>query len=139
MNQQVRDFMLKVRILFVIDSCSRCAIFKDFIDGENMGVKLDKQVRVINVTNLNSLGVFDKSILKIFDKYLRGNFPFLFFDGCLLTGANSREEVEAFIRGALHKDYILERENPYLFKGNCKYVDKGFFRRKTLACSEEEE
>lgn len=134
MNQQIKEFMIKARILFVIDGCSRCQKWKEFIEALNLEVPIEKRVKVINATNYNSLGIIDYPVIKLFDKYMEGNYPFLFFEGVLLNGANSREEAEAFIRGALHNDFIIKRNNHFLFNNECKYVEKGLFRKKIIVC-----
>jgi hypothetical protein len=137
MNLQVKEYIMKARILVVIDGCTLCAKYKEFIERENLTVPINKRVRVINATNFNSLGVTDYPILNVLDKYMKGSFPFLFFDGILLNGANSKDEAEAFIRGAFNKDLIVKVENPFLFTKNCKYVKRGFFGKRTLVCGDE--
>ncbi|MDD5651220.1 MAG: hypothetical protein PHF86_12525 [Candidatus Nanoarchaeia archaeon] len=132
MNQQIREFIRKARILFIIDGCQHCAKFKEFIERENLTVPLNKRVRVINMDASNSLGLLDYSITKLFDQYMDGNFPFLFFDGKLLQGANTKEECEAFIRASFTKDLIVPKYNPHLFNKDCRYIIKG--KRKILKC-----
>lgn len=134
MNQQIREFLRKSRILVVIDGCPRCAKYKEFIERKNLNVPINKRVRVINATNYNSLNISDYKILELLDSYMEGNFPFLFFDGLLLNGANSKEEAEAFIDGLFNDDLIIKRDNPYLFQKECKYIPKGLFHKKTLVC-----
>lgn len=119
----------------VIQNCSMCAKYKDFIESLNMELPINKRIRVIDSTNLNSLGVWDYGILKLFDGYMKGNYPFLFLDGMLFSGANSQAECEAFVRAYLHKDFIIERENSMMFNKSCRYEKKGIFGRKVLLCS----
>jgi hypothetical protein len=134
MNQQVRDFMTKARVLFVIDGCGHCAKWKEFIERLNLEVPIEKRIRVINCTNYNSLGIEDYQIIKLFDKYMEGNYPFLFFEKVKLNGANSREECEAFIRSALHKNFIIPRVNNLLFEKKCRYSKVNFLGKKTIIC-----
>jgi len=136
MNQQIRNFISKARILFVTDGCIRCQKWKEFIEKLNIEVPIEKRIKVITCTNYNSLGIVDYPVIKLFDKYMEGNFPFLFFEGVQLNGANSRIEVEAFIKGALNNDFIIKRNNPYMFNEECKYLNKGLLNKKTLVCQE---
>ena len=131
----LNESLRKSRCLFVISNCSICSKYKDFIERLNMELPINKRIRVIDSTNLNSLGVWDYGILRLFDGYMKGNYPFLFLDGILFTGANSKEEVESFIRAYLHKDFIIERENSMMFNKNCRY-EKRFLGRKVLICQE---
>ena len=130
MNESLR----KIRVLFVISLCSQCAKYKEFIERLNMELPINKRIRVIDSTNLNSLGIWDYSILKVFDSYMKGNYPFLFLDGMLFNGANSKEECESFLRAYLHNEFIIKRENPMMFEKNCRY-EKKLFGRKVLICN----
>jgi len=134
---QEKDFLIRARVLFVINNCGRCANWKEFIDRLNMQLPRNKRIRVVNATNLNSIGVWDYSILKTFDRFMVGNYPFLFLGGKEYPGANSETECEAFLRAYLHKEFIINRENPDLFNKNCRYEKKGIFGRKVLICGEE--
>lgn len=133
---QLNGSLRKSRCLFVIESCPRCQLWKYFIESLNMELPINKRIRVINSTNLNSLGVWDYGVLRIFDSYMKGNYPFLFLDGMLFTGANSKEECEAFLRAYLHKEFIIERENSMMFNKSCRY-EKKFLGRKILICNNE--
>lgn len=135
---ELNESMRKVRLLAVIQNCSLCAKYKTFIERMNLELPMEKRIRVINSTNLNSLGVFDYGVLRVFDKFMKGSYPFLFLDGMLFNGANSSDECEAFLRAYLHKEFIIDRENPFLFNKNCRYEKKGIFGRKVLICGEEE-
>ena len=129
MNPQIREYLSKARLLMVINNCGRCAKWKEFIERENLTVPLEKRIRVINCTSSNSLSVIDYNIINTFDKYMEGNFPFLFLDGKLIQGANSKEECEAYVKAVFHKDLIVPRHNQFMFDKNCKYVKKGFKTR----------
>lgn len=143
MIPQLNNFFRKARILFVEDNCTYCAIWKSFIERINMQVKIDKGIRVIDVTKFERFDICENPLLKVFEKYIE-NYPTLFFDGMRIDGANSREEAEAYILSALRNDFIvkdnpiLEQTNRFIFDRECQYVKKGLFRKKTLVCPEEE-
>ena len=139
MNSQVRESLIKSRTLLVIQNCGICRKWKEFIERFNLELPIEKRIKVIDCTNFNSLRVIDNSLLQIFDKYIPDQFPVLFLDGMRINWANSREECEAFVRGYLHKEFIIPRENPFMFNQKCKYIKRGFFGKKTLICSKEEE
>lgn len=129
---QIRQIYFNSRILFVIDGCPHCMNYKRFIERLNLELPFEKRIRVINATVFNTLGIVDDPMIGLFDKYIDG-YPTLFLNGIKITGANSQEEAEAFIKAAVHKDFIVPRDNPYLFDKDCRY-SKNKFGRKILTC-----
>lgn len=133
MNFQIRNFMLNSRILFVIDGCEHCAKWKSVVDRINIEVPVNKRIRVIDCTSYNLLGITNNPLIRLFDQYLSG-YPSLFYNKAHLEGANSKEEVEAFIRSALHDDFIVPRYNGLLFNLKCKFK-KTIFGKNTILCN----
>jgi hypothetical protein len=133
---QLRNVYMKARVVFVIQGCPRCAKYKEFVERFNLELPINKRIRVVDATNFNSLGIVDNPLIDLFDKYIPDSFPVLFLDGMRISYANSREEAEAFVRGYLHKEFIIPRENQYMFNKKCKVVPKGFFKKPTIICEE---
>lgn len=126
------------RVLFVIQGCNVCHIWKKFIERENLKIKPGKRISVVDATLFTTYGTYDNFFLRIFDEFLQDppkskvySFPALFIDGRLITGANSQEEALNFIRGLLHDDYNDPYEK-YEFKAECDYRKKN--GKRVLMC-----
>ena len=118
------------RVLFTIRSCSHCRIWKFFIERENLKLKPEKRITIVDASLMNEFGIYNDSLLKIFDKYIQ-DFPIMFIEGKKLGRANSKEEAIAFLRTYLYDDYIIPRVE--LQTERCEYKI-GFFGKKTLIC-----
>ncbi|HJX49871.1 MAG TPA: hypothetical protein VJ438_00230, partial [Candidatus Nanoarchaeia archaeon] len=90
---QIRKMFMKARILFVLDNCHFCARWKEFIERINIELPIEKRIKVIDMTIYERLGVSTNPLIKLFYKYIPDKYPSLFFEGVILTGANSRVEV----------------------------------------------
>ncbi|MDP2337939.1 MAG: hypothetical protein Q8N05_16135 [Bacteroidota bacterium] len=113
----------KCRILFVVDRCPHCRIYKDFIERYNVLVPITKRIKVIDCTNFHDFKmVNDNPLIKVFQKYLNGSYPVLFFEGFRIDGATSRTEAEIVIRTLMEDDFEIPVHNPYTFNENCKWV-----------------
>ncbi len=123
----------KARILFVIDNCFACRIWKEIIESVNTLLPLDKRISIIYCTKFNLYGTHDNPLIRTFDKYIQA-YPVLFFEGEKKEGSNSRAEVESWLMTRVRKDLIVYREIPYLFNQEC-YYKKNWYGRKRLVCS----
>lgn len=139
-NYYYNQIYRKARVLFVIQNCPHCLIWKRFIDGLNNDVKINKRILIVDATNFSEYGIYDNPMLRVFEKKIVKDgvmdFPVLFFEGTKVTNASSRAEVEAFIRACLHNDFIIPRENPYLFNKKCRFVKSGLFGTKLIMCDD---
>lgn len=133
------------RVIFVIQKCSICRIWKQFIERENLKLKFDKKITVIDSTLLAEHGIYDDPLLRVFDKFIQDPpgsgsyfFPALFIEGNLITGANSKEEALSFIRAFLYDDYMFPYEKN-MFRKECEYKKIGLFKKKVLVCNDGEE
>ena len=132
---QINELKRKSRILFVIDGCSKCQNWEEFINRINMQTAPQKRIKIINSTVFNMKGIYTHPLQRIFERYIE-DFPVLFFEGRKITSTNTRIEAEAYIRSALHRDFIISNPNPYISEGDCRFVRTGLFRRKTVICED---
>lgn len=124
MNQQIiNSLFLNSRVLIVKDGCPKCMKWKKFIERINAEVKLDKRIKIIDATKFEQIGFTDDPLLKIFEPYYEG-YPTLFFNGVKLMGANSQIELEAYINAALRNDFIVPKNNRFIFDKECKRINK---------------
>lgn len=126
MNLQV---FKQARVLFVIDGCMHCNIYKSFIERYNQKVPVTKRIEVIDATKLHDYGIIEHPLLRVFKKYLDGTYPVLFFESRKISGANSREETEAQVRTLLEDDFNIPEDNPYLFSKECRWEKKKILGR----------
>lgn len=119
--------------MFVITGCYHCLIYKEFIDRFNLKMPLNKRIQIINCDSYYDFGVPEHPLIEVFAEYLEGTFPTLFFEGLIVRGANTREELEAFLRGLTHQDFVNKEPNSNIFNKTCKYIKEGFFKNK-LEC-----
>lgn len=125
--------------MFYIDGCTHCRKYFEFI-GELMS-KLNPKVKFefINCTYYHDYGIVDDQRIPIFIKYYDGSYPTVFIKGEVIKGANSVEELKARILPYFTDKFIIDEDletdvegNTYewLFNKRCKFIKKGFFRRK---------
>lgn len=103
----------KGRILFVIDGCHICNIWKSFVHRFNLKLKPEKRIKIIDCTRYDSYGVEDNPIIKLFEKEIDG-YPVLFLEGSRKDGANSLIECQAWLKARLFGDFVFQERNEYL-------------------------
>lgn len=136
MNISLEHLYKNTRALYVLNSCKHCRKWKEFIERLNFKIELGKRIEVIDCTMYDKFGVVTNPLIKVFEKYIK-EYPTLIFDGVLISGTNSREEAEAYIRTALRNDFILPTEIKNIFNKDCHFEKKGFLiKRKVLVCQE---
>ena len=118
------------RVMVIEKGCSHCRLWKHFIERENLKLKPEKRITIIDGTLMAQHGILDNPLLKVFDKFIEG-FPTLFIEGKKIGMANSKEEAIAFLRSYLYDDYIIPRVK--LQEVECEYVKK-WFGKKVLVC-----
>lgn len=128
----INPLFLKGRFLFVVDDCPFCEIWKSFVEDLNMDIDISKGIEIIDCTNFHDFGVVDDQRILKFMPYINGIYPVLFFEGRRKDGTNSRAEAEAWLRAKLHKEFILEQHNPYLFQKDCEFIMSGKFKNKLI-------
>jgi hypothetical protein len=121
------------RLLFTIESCPFCNVWKQFIERINMKLPLDKRINLIDCTRYYDFGIVENPLILRFNKYIGGSFPTLFFDGFKINSTSTRLEVETFMRTLVLNEFIIKEENPYLFAKNCDIIKHGIFQEK-LQC-----
>lgn len=85
------------------------------------------------MTNIDKFSAPPSPLIELFDKKIT-NLPVLFFDGNRIDGAHSRIEAEAFIRAALRKDFLMPKDNPYIFDRECR-IEKKMFKKEVIICN----
>lgn len=124
-------------MLFVINSCEHCRLWKEFIEKKNMKLPLDKQIQVIDCTRYYEFGIIDHPLIIKYKKKL-GSFPIFMYHKrdtkkiFTLEGGNTREELEDFINGLFYNEFKFDEANPYYFNKSCRYVKSGVFRKRLL-------
>jgi hypothetical protein len=132
-NPQRRLFR-NTRVLFVIDRCPYCAIWKEFIDRLNVNLPIQKRIKVIDCTFQNQFGMIEHPLIKVFDKYL-DSYPVLFFEGQKITETNSRVEIEAWLKTRMRDEFMNPVNIPYLFTKECSYQKRPLLGR-TIVCQD---
>ena len=127
----INPLLSKGRFLFVVNNCPYCLVWKEFIDRINLELAFDKMIRVIDCSEYYEFGI-SNSIIKLFDKYVQGQFPVLFVDGIRKDGTHTVIEAEAWLRAFLHDDFEMKKYNPYMWNKDCKIIKKGLLRNKLL-------
>ena len=137
-----REILNNSIILFKIQGCAHCRKYLEFIEMVNAKLPLSKQIKVIDATMYHDYGIITDSLIPLFIKYYKGNYPSFFINGELISGANSVEELKARIIPYFSDYFIIKedlstevdgKEYEWLFDKDCKYVKKGLWRGK-LEC-----
>lgn len=124
--------LLKGRFLFIVDECSRCAVWKSFIDKLNSELEFEKRIQIIDCSEFYEFGIIRNPIFKLFNRYIAGEFPVIFLDGIRKDGTNSVAEADAWLRAMLHDDFIIPQYNAYLWNKDCSFGDRGIFKRRII-------
>ena|SRR3990167_7892144 len=129
-NYYYNQIYKNARVVFLLVDCPVCRVYKYFIERINLEIPSSKKIKIVYVIE-DAWGNQSCSdpYFKVFDKHIK-SFPILFFEGMKITGANSRIEAEAFLKTALHKDFILPKENPHIFTKEMKIIKTGIFGKK---------
>lgn len=139
MNEFQIQALKKARILFVVDGCPKCRIWKSFIHRGNTEVSISKRVDVQDWTLCMDFGI-KNCIYLLYKKYVSEenggvNFPILVFDGTIhFCFKFTRGQAEKVLNTLFHKDFIIPQENKHLFNKVCTYERKGLFKGRGLVC-----
>ena len=106
----IRELFLKSRILFIIEGCYYCRMYKSFIGRININLPVNKRIELIDCSDYHDNKIRTDKRIELFMKYYEGSYPTLFIDGGIIRGANSVEELKAWLKGRL-KDEFLTYEN----------------------------
>ncbi len=116
-----RELYMTRRVLFYEKRCPYCSIWLEFIERFNMNMNPNKRIELIDCTTWQETGMSNNPLITKYASYIDG-FPCLFFEGRKISGANSREECEAFLRVLCANDFKLPERMPPTFDYDCKYV-----------------
>lgn len=106
--------LLKGRFLFTVDGCPHCREWHEFIHWVNYQLNWDKQIKIIDCTEFHDFGIIRDPIIKLFNPYVKGNYPTLFIDGEKKSGSNTPIESKTWIISRLFDDFYFEQENEEL-------------------------
>jgi len=119
---------IESRVLFVVDDCPHCAVWKKFIRKFNMNLKPNKRIRVIDCTSYDMYGICSDPIIKLYEDMIDG-YPILFIGDSKKDGAETIEECKAWLFARLFEDFIFQQRNkmlhvigqPLLFNKTCRW------------------
>lgn len=129
---KIHPLLSQGRILFVVNQCKNCSIWKSFIERINVELKFDKRIQVIDCTEYHDFGITTNPIIRLFAPYIGGEYPVLFMDFVRKDGTNTRVEAEAWLRSMLHEDFLEPRYNEFMFNKECQYGKRGILRKKII-------
>ena len=124
-----REIFMRTRVLFTINGCHHCHIWSEVVERYNTKMPLSKRIRVVDCTKYYDFNIITDPIIRLYSKFIKGNYPTLFFEGEKVDGANSREEVEAWLLTRLFDDFIVDENNSAMFNKDCQYQDTIFGRK----------
>jgi len=101
-----REFFMKARVLFVIDGCDHCRIWKTFIEKFNMNLPINKRIIMLDCSRYHDFGIIEHPLIRAYRKHL-GSYPTLFFEGQKVEGTNTSIELLAFMRSYCKDDVLL--------------------------------
>lgn len=130
----IHPLLTKSRILFTVNNCRFCILYS-FIEHINAQLKWDKRIKVINCTKFHDFGIIDEPIITLFNKYLQGAYPVLFWEGEMIQGANTEEEIMAYIQAKANEDFEFDNHNQYLFNKECRFQKLSKFKKETVVCT----
>jgi len=129
-----KEFYLKARILFYLNTCKHCHIYLSIIERFNSKVPIDKRIRLVPCDRQQEFGLSDDSeLIRWFEPYFLG-YPALFFDGELFEGVNSIIETIASLMTEMLKDFINPEYPDYIWNKECRYEGRHWWGGKKLIC-----
>jgi thiol-disulfide isomerase/thioredoxin len=138
-----RELLLNSRLLFTVDFCHYCRMYLGVIERINANLPVNKRIELINCSYYHDYGIVTDPRIPIFLKYYEGSYPTLFINGHCLRGANSSEEIVAWLKSRLKEEFIIGEDMytdsgqgllPLTFDKKCQFIKKGLWRRK-IKCS----
>ena len=114
------------RILFIVQGCEHCKIYKDIVWRFNAKVQVEKQIKIIDCTNMYSFKVKDHPLIKKYKKVVDNNYPTLIFEGIKFVGASLHSEVEAILQTLMNIDFVIKETDEYAFNKKCVYKKNKF-------------
>jgi len=116
------------RVLFVVNDCPNCALWKKFIRQFNMKLRPEKRIRIVDCTLYDMYDILTDPIIQLYEDKLDG-YPILFIGDSRKDGAESVTECKAWLFARLFNDFIFAQRNeilptigqPLLFNKTCKY------------------
>ena len=116
------DLFKHARILFTIRFCPHCKIYNQVLERINIKLPLHKRIAIIDCTKYHDFEIVDNPLISVFAKHINGNYPTLFFEGEVIRGANSKEELEAWLYNRLYNDFIVEEKGKFfMYTGDCEW------------------
>lgn len=128
MNQETFN---KLRVCFFIQSCPRCRILCEFIERINFKLPYSKQIKMVDCTLYQNYRVLDNPLIALYNKSFDG-FPCVFFGNTKISGANTRFQSEAFLKGLFEEDFIYPEQSEGKFNKECFFSNKGIFKHKVI-------
>jgi hypothetical protein len=105
-----------------------------------LNLPLEKQIKIVNCTKYYEHGLMEDPLIRIFmnvkvegEPVINGSFPKLIFEGLVLEGAKSEEEMQQIIKTLVHKDLIIKEQNDLMFTKECRF-EKRRLIGKFLRC-----
>lgn len=126
----IHPLLTSGKLLFVVDGCSHCPIWKEFIEQINEEVEIEDRIEVIDCTLFEDYGIVDDFRILLFMPYIQHEYPILFYKGGRKDGTNTRMEAEDWLRAKLDDKFSLPQDNPYLFRKQCEFIERGRFKKK---------
>lgn len=130
----INPLLTRGEFLFIVDGCSHCSLWKNFIYKMNSEFKPGRRIAIIDCTLFQKYGIYTDPIIKIFEGYIDG-YPILFIKGARKDGANSVIECEQWLRIKKFNDFYFPQEikvfetinKSEIFEPNCKIKNKRLF------------
>ena len=89
---------------------------------------------MVECSNYFNTGEFSDPLIRVYKNQLKEGVPLLVFEGGKIQGANSRIELEAFIKSRILGEFLreVETEKPdgesYIQDlSNCEFIQKGYW------------
>lgn len=136
-----RTIFLNSRILFIIDGCPYCRMYYNFIGTVNKNLPWNKKIDIVNCTQYHDNQILTDNRIPLFFKYYGGSYPALFINGGIIRGANSTEELKAWLYSRLYDEFIIDEklsieiggvESPLMFDKKCHFKKKGWFNKEVI-------
>jgi len=137
-----RSMFMNARLLFVIEGCPYCRLYKSFIEEVNQKLDIRKRIKLVDCTLYHSQRIVTDSRIPLFFEYYKGIYPTLFLNGGIIRGANTNEELVAWIKSRLTDDFTIPedkylkvngKEIPLTHEQSCKFKKTRYWGR-TVVC-----
>lgn len=95
-----------VRVLLIQQGCPACLEYLRVLPKINLRLPIEKKIKIIDCFEWEQFGIKPHPIMNKFGNDFQ-DYPLLYLDGVLITGASWVDQLKIFLEKYLEEDFIF--------------------------------